>query len=125
MEEMTLGPWAFVAHIESRPQFRLSALEPAVERGDLWYRIVLGIGYDDDTGERGVFGELSTAWLESPEEAAKQAKTLVGLVVSWETLDEEADDYVEQRGEAKFEKLYDDALARFYVVNPAARPEEA
>jgi len=121
-EELAVGFWGFTAHVEVRPQYRFVPQDPPVEKGDLWYRIVLGVTFNDDTGECGVFGDLTTPWLESVEEAAVQAKTLAGMTVAWTELDEVADDYIQKKGEVSFERLIDQAVARFELVSGTGKP---
>ena len=119
-EELTVGPWAFTAHVEVRPQQRSGPRydEPALERGDVWFRLVLSVQHNDDSGEKGVCGELSTPYLWSLKEVQEQAMTLGMMQLGWEEWDDTAEKYVTHTGEARFKDLIEKAISRFKLTMP-------
>lgn len=119
---MQIGMWEFRAHVEVRPQTRNDtggpSGDPPLEKGDLWYKMVLDVSSLDSDGEKGMWGELETAWQWSLESAVENASALCAMQFSWVEYDEEKDEYVTKIGSAEFRTLFEQAAARFRLVAP-------
>lgn len=112
------GPWLFSAHVETRAQVRMDPKEPPLNRGDIWFRVVLIVEYEDDDGEHGVSGELATSWLWDVESAATQAKLFKGLLLSWSHYDEDSNKYVQVDGHFLLDAVVDKAVTQFNNLMP-------
>jgi|GEM_PF-7060428 len=119
---MQVGKWEFRAHVQTRPQERNQtgswSKEPPLEKGDLWYKIVLDVANNDDSGEVGMWGELETCWHWTVEEALSQAKTIPSMHVVWTEYDEKEDVYTTRTALAEFGELFERAVKRFRLVAP-------
>lgn len=108
-----IGHWHLTAVVESRPQDRYVSDNVPIEAGDILFRIVLRLEYNDDSGENGLHGELSTAWLYSLDEAAKQATLLRNVDLTWYEWDDTAEDYVAREGSSDFGEVVAKAIKRY------------
>lgn len=121
-ESLCVGPWVFYAHIEMRSQQAGWAHEtreyrqPALEPGDVWYRLVLTVEFHDEDGEQGLNGELSTPWRYTAKDAADEALKLRSMLLGWREYDDARDNYLPHERVAIFDDLIFAALRRFQLV---------
>lgn len=101
--ELTWGNWSFTARCE------------AIGQGEqcVNYRIVIAVHGDNDGGEHGMFGELSTGGMDgSPEDAAMEAKRFRPLVTSLhDERDFDEDDSYEHERTLDLSPIIDAAVA--------------
>jgi hypothetical protein len=114
----TLGPWWFEANVEVKVPDMYAFPTKDIEKGDLWFRIAISISFDDGDGEHGMAGELTTPWLYSVNEAAKQAKLLRGMALSWVEYSDDTDEYEPHEGPMKFDEIIDHSVERFCRAMP-------
>lgn len=120
-ERLEVGPWWFTTHVEMRGQCRNMPSDPPIKQGDVWFRIVVEVGFDVSGGHddlAGLAGELSTCWQYSLDDARREADRLVGMMVTWLEYDEPTNEYVVRSGSALLAQLVENAVGRFRLVAP-------
>ena len=111
-----VGTWEMSAEVEMRPSII------ALDRGDLEFRIVLSLHHNDESGDEGLEGTISTPWVGGVDDAAIEAKRLRAMPLLWMHYDEEKDDYEKRVDSLPIAELVDEAVTRFKRI---ADPEHA